>query len=218
ADYSLVTRISSFLPFFDQAYKKGGQEVLKPTFDCVAPNRQGTLTAFFGFDNKNGVSVTVPHGTMNLLARDTSNQRPLRFLPGTHHFSFGVDFAAGQTVTWRLSPENSPTTTVTVNQSSRRCGAAEVDQTECALSCRASQQATCGSMPTFEACVGFCLDQTRFVRESLPSCLQANTNVNVCTAGVSPDPANWECIEPIGAFAIPACAAEYDALSVCFSQ
>ena len=30
ADYSLYTRISSFLPFFDEAYKKGGQEVLKP--------------------------------------------------------------------------------------------------------------------------------------------------------------------------------------------
>src|SRR6185369_2502564 len=167
AGYSLYTRINSFLPIFDQAYKKGGQEVLKPTFDCVAPNAQGTLTAFFGYDNKNGVSVTVPFGTKNLLARDTINQRPTRFLPGTHHFSFGVDFTTTQTVSWTLSPENSPTTTVTVNQASRRCGAPEASQSECALSCRASQRSGCPTLPTFEGCVGFCLENTGFISDDL---------------------------------------------------
>lgn len=218
AEYSLFTRINAFLPFFDQAYKKGGQEVLTPTFECVAPNAAGTLTAFFGYDNKNGVSVTVPHGTKNSLARDTINQRPTRFLPGVHHFSFGVDFAAGQTVTWKLSPDNSPTTTLNVTQASRRCGAAEVDQTECALSCRASQRAACVGATTFEDCVRFCTEQTGFVRELLPDCLAPNSALNACTAAVSPDPANWECFEPFGAFALAPCAAEFEALNVCFSQ
>lgn len=218
ADYSLFTRTSSFLPFFDAAYKKGGQEVLKPTFDCVAPNANGTLTAFFGYDNKNGVSITVPYGTKNALARDTLNQRPTRFLNGTHHFTFGVDFVSGQTVTWTLSPENSPTTTLNVNASSRRCGSAEANQTECALSCRASQRSGCPNLPTFEGCVGFCLDQIGFISSDLPQCLPPNSAINTCTAAVSPNPANWLCDDFFGAFAADPCAAQFDALNTCFSQ
>lgn len=218
ADYTLYTRINSFLPFFDQAYKKGGQEVLKPTFDCVAPNASGRLTAFFGYDNKNGVSVTVPYGTKNSLALDTTNQRVNRFLPGQHHFSFGIDFASNQTLTWKLSPDNSPTTTLTVNGSSRRCGAAEANQTECALGCRASQRIVCAEQPSFESCVGFCVDQIGFIGSDLPQCLPANSAINVCTANASAAPANWECSDPFGAFALGACAAQFDALNTCFSQ
>lgn len=217
-DYSLFVRVNSFLPFLDQAYKKGGQEVLKPTFECVAPNAQGTLTAFFGYDNKNGVAVTVPYGTKNAFARDTTNQRPNKFLPGQHHFAFGVDFAANQTLSWTLSPENSPTTTLTVNGASRRCGAAEADQTECALGCRASQASGCANLPTFEQCVQFCQENNQFTRDFFPACVDENTAVNVCTAGVSASPANWECFDGFGAFPLAPCAAQFDALNVCFSQ
>jgi hypothetical protein len=218
ADYSLYTRISSFLPFFDAAYKKGGQALLKPAFDCVAPNAQGTLSAFFGYENANGVSVSVPYGSKNNLALDTTNQRLVRFLPGTHHFGFAVDFASNQTLSWTLSPDNSPTATVTVNQSSRRCSAAEADQSECALACRASQRSGCASLPTFEECIGFCVDQAQSVRDSVPACSSANSAFNVCTAGVSPDPANWECFDGFGAFALGPCGPELDALNACFSQ
>lgn len=217
ADYSLVTRINAFLPFFDQAYKKGGQETLKPTFDCVAPNAQGTLTAFFGYDNKNGVSLTVPYGAKNTLALDTTSQRPSKFLPGTHHFSFGVDFSSTQSLRWTLAPENSPTTTLTVNQSSRRCGAAEQAQTECGLSCRASQRSACDGLPSFEGCLNFCLEQNASF-QSPPACAQRISQFNQCTAGVSPDPANWECFGEFGAFATAPCAAEIDALNNCFSE
>lgn len=218
ADYSLYVRINSFLPFLDQAYAKGGQRTLKPTFDCVAPNADGTLTAFFGYDNQNGVSVTVPHGTKNSLARDTTNQRVSRFLPGQHHFSFGVDFASNQSLSWTLSPTNSPTTTLSVNQASRRCGQAQVDQTECALVCRASQRIVCPQQPTFESCVDICMEQTTIVRNELPACLPENSAFNNCMAAAGPDPASWECFDPLGAFALGACAAELDALNFCFSQ
>ena len=40
-DYSLYVRIDPFLPFLDLSYKRGGQDVLRPTFDCVTPNPQG---------------------------------------------------------------------------------------------------------------------------------------------------------------------------------
>ena len=218
-DYSLAVRINSFLPFVDQAYKKGGQEVLKPVFECVAPNASGTLTAFFGYDNKNGVSVSVPYGTKNSLARDTTNQRPNKFLPGVHHTVFGVDFTSSQTVSWTLSPENSPTTTLTVNQASKRCGAPELDVTECGLSCRASQKSGCPALPTFEQCVQFCIEGNQFQRDFFPNCAAANTALNVCTAGVAPTPAsNWECFDGFGAFATGPCAAQFDALNTCFSQ
>lgn len=216
ADYNLSTRPSSFLPFLDNAYKKGGQEVLKPTFDCVAPNVNGTLTAFFGYDNKNGASITVPYGSKNAFARDTTGQRLTRFFPGTHHFAFGVDFTSSQTLSWTLSPDNSPTTTITVNQASRRCGAAEAEQTECALSCRASQRSGCAILPTFEECLGFCTDQIGFVRDVVPQCSAANQAINTCTAAVSSSPANWSCYDQFGAYAEGPCAAQFAALNTCF--
>lgn len=216
--YSLFVRINSFLPFLDQAYKKGGQEVLTPTFDCVAPNPQGTLTAFFGYNNKNGVNVTVPLGTKNSLARDTSNSRPTRFLHGQHDFSFGVDFATTQTVSWTLSPENSPTTTLSINKSSRRCGAAEADQTECALSCRASERSGCAGLPSFEDCVTSCVQNNQFFEQIFPTCVAQNSAVNACTAGLSANPANWECVDGFGAFPGAPCAAQVNALNTCLSQ
>jgi hypothetical protein len=217
-DYSLYVRINPFLPFLDQAYMKGGQAVLKPVFDCVAPNPQGTLTAFFGYDNKNGVAVTVPYGAKNSLARDTTSQRPSRCLPGEHHYTFGIDFTTSQTVSWTLSPDNSPTTTLTVNQASRRCGAAEFDQAECGIACRASQRSGCPFLPSFEQCVSFCVEGNVFQREFFPACTAENTAVNACTASVAPTPAtNWECFDGFGAFAVGPCAAQFEALNACFS-
>ncbi len=211
-------RPNAFLPFLDKAEKKGGEEALKPVFDCVAQNAQGTLTAFFGYKNKNGVSVSVPYGAKNKFARDTKSQRPTRFLPGEHHFSFGVDFSSRQSLSWTLSPDNSPSTTLNVDASSRRCGMEQAAQSECALTCRASAQSGCAEQPTFERCVTSCLETTQFVTEIFPYCLEQNTALNVCSAGLSADPANWLCFEgSIGVFPGEACQAQNDALSACFS-
>lgn len=216
ADYSLAARVSSFLPFLDQAVVKGGQQPLKATFDCVAQNASGSLTAFFGYNNKNGVSLAVPYGSKNSLANDI-NQRPTRFLPGEHHFSFGVDFTVNQTITWTLAPESGANTKLKVDQRSRRCGAVEAKQTECSLACRASQRSGCVGLPTFEGCVDSCLQQIASF-ESLPACVQRNQAFNVCSAGVSPAAGNWQCFDGFGAFAFGPCAAEADALNNCFFE
>lgn len=50
-DYSLYTRLDPFLPFLDYAYKKGGQETLIPSLECIAP-RTGGFTAYFSYENK----------------------------------------------------------------------------------------------------------------------------------------------------------------------
>ena len=71
-DYNLWMRIDSFLPFLDLSYKRGGQDVLKPTFACVTPNPHGSLTAIHGYQNDDGVAISVPYGTKNASARDTS--------------------------------------------------------------------------------------------------------------------------------------------------
>jgi Trypsin len=218
ANYGLYVRTSSFLPFLDEAYKKGGQEVLTPAFDCVAPNAQGTLTAFFGYKNKNGVSVSVPYGTKNSLARDTASTRPKAFLPGQHDYTFGVDFAANQTVSWTLSPDNSPTTTLTVNSASKRCGAAEARQSECALSCRAIERSGCPALPTFENCVTSCLQTDDFIDEIFPQCEPQYSAFNVCSAGLSSAASNWQCDDVFGAIAGAPCQAQSDALNTCFSQ
>ena len=215
-DYSLYMRTSSFLPFLDKAVKKSGQEALKPVFNCVAPNAQGTLTAFFGYSNQNGVSVDVAYGSKNKLALDSTNQRPKHFLAGSHDFSFGIDFGSKQSVSWTLSPD-SGSTTITVDAKSRRCGAAEADKTECALACRASSKSGCADTPAFESCVSSCLGTTQFVTEIYPYCLEQNTALNVCTASLPAGPANWMCLDGIGVFPGDACQAQNDALSACFS-
>jgi hypothetical protein len=55
----------------------------------------------------------------NALALDVNNKRPTRYVPGDHHFNFGIDFTAAQTVTWKLGATNSPLTTVTATKSSK---------------------------------------------------------------------------------------------------
>ena len=218
ADYSLAMRIDSFLPFFDAAYQKGGQSTLIPAFDCVTPNPSGSLTAYFGYNNQNGVNVTVPYGTKNALARDTTNQRPKLFLHGKHDYSFGVDLTSGQTVSWTLSPDNSPTTTLNVTSSSRRCGAADLDQSQCALSCRASQRSGCPNLPSFEDCVSQCVGTAQFFEEIFPACTQAYRDFNSCTAGVAPTPAsNWECLDFSTGTASTPCATQITALNACIS-
>jgi hypothetical protein len=217
-DYSLYVRPNGFLPFLDKAEKKTGEESLKPVFDCVAENPQGSLTAFFGYENKNGVSVTLPYGGKNKFALDTSNQRPTRFLPGKHEFSFGVDFSSGQSLTWTLASEKGPATTLKVDARSRRCAVEQAPQSECALACRASMRSGCADLPTFERCVSMCLETTQFVSEVVPYCLEQNTALNVCAAGLSSDPANWECLEGIGVFPGAGCQAENEALGACFAM
>ena len=62
----------------------------------------------------------------------------------------------------------------------------------------------------------FCVDQAVSERTFAPQCSPQNSAFNVCTAGVSSAPANWECFDTFGAFAVGPCAAQLDALNNCF--
>jgi hypothetical protein len=215
-DYSLFTRIDPFLPFLDNAYKKGGQETLIPKLECVTPNPSGTYTAYFGYTNKNGVSITIPYGTKNQLALDTPGLRPTKFTPGTHSWVFGADFTANQTLSYKLSPDNSPTTTINVTKTSTACTPAQAEKVACGNYCRAPLHSGCSTLPSYESCISDCEFFNDFFEYYLPDCSAANTALNTCIAQVPAGAANWTCSAD-GYLPQPttACAAETTAWYEC---
>jgi hypothetical protein len=208
-EYSLYTRLEPFLSFFDYAYKKGGQETLIPNLECVAP-RAGGYTAYFSYNNKNGVGITVPYGTKNQLALDTTNQRPTLFRPGDRDFAFGVNFSTNQTVSWTLKPDNSPTTTVTANKNSVACTAPQV---ECINACKNTRLSGCPVVPSLDSCMDFC---TEFGDSAASvGCSSAYTTFNQCVTATAPGPDQWFCGDGYPYEAID-CQDELNDLFVCF--
>ena len=193
-DYNLVTRIDSFLPFLDLSYKRGGQDVLKPTFKCVIPNPQGSLTAIFGYQNDNGVGISVPYGSKNASARDTSGLRPTRFDPGLHPFAFGVDFTTGQTASWTLAPDNNPSVTVNATSTSPRCTTAQAVDSGCVLQCRAQLRSSCPRVEESDNCAQFCADIGHIVADYYPTtCEVKRVAWQNCVAATAPAATNWSC-------------------------
>ena len=211
--YSLFVRNDPFLPFLDLSYKRGGQDVLKNTFQCVTPNPQGTLTAHFGYTNANGVVVTIPYGTKNSAPRDTAGTRPTAFFPGAaHNFAAAIDFPSGQSAVWTLSPDNNPTTTLTATASSPRCTAAQAPLTEAALACRAIGRSGCPQVNTYAQCSEGTAQLNQLVAEFLPQCVPVQTAFMNCIANTPPGPA-WDCNADLPT----ACFDEADAYFACLS-
>jgi hypothetical protein len=213
-DYSLYVRIDPFLPFVDKAYKRGGQDVLRPTFNCVTPNPQGTLTAHFGYRNDNGVAVTIPYGAKNSAPRDTSGTRPTLFYPGSSHtFSAAIDFAPGQTASWTLSPDNNPTTTVSATSSSPRCSSGQFVQTEAALACRAIGRSGCPAFNTYAQCSEGTAEFNQFIADVIPQCVPSQSALFNCIGAGAPGVANWNCDAGLPTACFPA----FDAYLTCLS-
>jgi hypothetical protein len=193
-DYNLSTRIDSFLPFLDLSYKRGGQDVMKATFNCVTTNPQGSLTAIFGYQNDNGVGISVPYGGKNASARDTSNLRPTRFEPGAHPFAWGVDFAAGQIASWTLAPDNNPSVTLNATSTSPRCTAAQSVDTGCVLQCRAQLRSACPRVEESDNCIQFCSEIGHIVADYYgDTCNTKRVAWQNCVNATAPAAANWTC-------------------------
>ena len=192
-DYSLFTRIDPFLRFIDKATKRTGFEDLRPKLDCVAANTDGTYTAYFGYENENGVSLTIPYGRDNKLDLDVDGFRPSKFLPGEHPFAFPVDFKKNQIVTYTVDPRHDRTTHLVVNKRSRACGAEQKTEVECGGLCKASLRSGCDDVPSFETCMASCVGQADFVEELLPQCSDLNSAYYACVAGQAPGEENWFC-------------------------
>lgn len=207
--FQYETRLDGFLPFLDTGYAKGGQSPTIPRLECVATRPGGGLRAYFGYNNQNGVVVNVPYGTNNQLALDTANARPNTFRPANHQYVFGVNFTAGQTVTYRLAPPNSPTTTLNVTQASQRCNATAL-ATTCAQSCDA-QIAACPGFFNLEDCTASC----RSFETDVGFCVQEWSNYQACL-GTTPA-SGFICDPDFGPFPNDGvCQAQLNALNACF--
>lgn len=217
-NYNLFTRIDPYLAFLDQAYAKGGQSTLIPRLECVTANSDGTLRAHFGYTNNNGVNVTVAYGAANDLALDTKSVRPSLFYYGNRKWAFSVNFAKTQTLTYKLSPQNSPTTILTAKSTSPRC-AVDSYYTQCEASCRPQlAMPACASLnprSRQDECVANCVDFFGFAAEA--GCSSTYVSYNNCLAGIATNPANWQCsiysADPYPADGI--CQSQSDAFYAC---
>jgi hypothetical protein len=77
-----------------------------PFVDCYQPNTDGTYTVVLGYTNPNDKTMTIPHGSKNMLTPSSlQGAQPKKFLPGTQRGAFSVkvrpaDLSAG--AGWRL--------------------------------------------------------------------------------------------------------------------
>lgn len=217
-DYQMATRFDPYLPFLDNAYMKGGQATVIPRLECVSQEAGNSLRAHFGYNNKNGVNVTVPYGAANSFAQDTKNVRPSLFLNGDHGWDSSIDIPAGKQLYWKLSPANSPTTELRVDATSPRCTGND-RHLKCERYCRPQLAVPAcpasSTRSTQEQCIDSCYDAYGYLDEV--GCSAQYDAAIACVAGTSTDAANWQCFDdypdPIPADFV--CADSFNALNAC---
>jgi hypothetical protein len=207
-DYSIFTRTDAVIDFIDDQIERAGRSDIVPRLECVEAVEDGSFRAHYGYTNDNGLTVEVDYGRRNSFPLDTEGARPSAFAPGDSAFAFGVDFTAGQELTWRLSPKSGPTTVVTANQSSPACDPNNVTLL-CANQCDASLGAECsdGTASRLQ-CVNDCVGNAFFF-EYFGCGVEWNAYLS-CVGDLPSDAANWDCSIPgIPPFpASPNCEAE----------
>lgn len=204
-DYNIWARIDPLLGFLRGAIEAAGRQPLVPRLECVDEAPDGTFTAFFGYDNQNGISLRLPHGRRNRLAADGAGVRPELFAPGEQPWQFALPFSAGQRLSWELQGPVGPRRVARASAASPRCA--------CTAACDAALAAECNpGIFTREVCVAEC--QT--FAQLFAGC-QAEVDVYwSCVAGVAPDASNWIC-DPsfLPQAAPPSCEAEFFGALAC---
>jgi hypothetical protein len=191
-DYSLFTRVDPFLPFVDTSVQRGGSSPVTPRLNCVSQNADGSLSAFFGYQNQNGVAVTVPNGPQNSLDFDTANHRVTQFRPGSYDFVFSVDFKKEQKLVYTLAPEGSPATTLTVTKQSKQCGPSVSAEVSCGNFCRGSLSSGCAGLPSDAQCMADCISTFDFFTGCKASLIADNN----CYGTTPTGPKHWACSGP----------------------
>lgn len=196
-------------------YLKGGQATVIPHLECVYKLANGKSTAYFGYKNNNGVRVRVPYdANKNALALDVQNKRTSLFTPGNQHYQFGIDFTPGQTVTWKLSPTNSPTTVISATSGSPSC--VDNNQFKCLRSCQATAASACAT--DFGIDFDYCMQECMFLYDYfIPISCDTQWSTYLQRSGATASAAtNWDCggtnyDEPIAA----ACSTQFSAAMTC---
>jgi Trypsin len=207
--YSMATRVEPFLSYFDNAIKKGGASPITPSLNCVDKAADGSLTAYFGYDNQNAVSVDIPFGRNNRLRDDKAGVRPTHFLPGPHPWSFFLGFDRRERPEYDLrSPDarcHQNDASVAASVRSPRCDALAPD-VSCARFCKTFD--ACG-VP-FGDCMNDCLGSIPFFEQDAPQCLAPWAALNRCIAALpTEDACNFS--------SPPSCVQESAAYDACFA-
>jgi len=215
-DYGIYTRIDPFLPFIDNAPRYLGTKPIVPTLDCVEEMPDSSLRAYLGYENQNGVSITIPYNRHNnYFPKDVAGARPKVFAPGDFATVFSVDFAAGDQLYWRLGSPIGRRTELRVDASAPRCSAM---QAACIHGCQAQSAAQCdppvvNPRQPVDACVKDC------VVFGTGWCEAEWAALNECFGQLSPDPANWYCDDAMVPWNVTpgwdACLAEWEAYFMC---
>lgn len=195
-DYSIFTRVEPFLPFFDDQSEHNGEADIVPRLQCVEEGPGGALTARFSYRNDNSVTVAIPYGLRNFFPQDRGTARPTQFAPGDNIAAFKVPIGANRTLTWQLSPEGGPRTTVTAKASSPRCDPNDVNII-CADRCDASLAAECSPDGlSRESCMTNCIGETALFDDPSVNCGDQWRTYMRCVGQLSPAAENWDCALP----------------------
>jgi len=107
-------------------------EPVKPILECVAEEKDGTLTAYFGYENLNDYVVSIPLGSDNKITPSSyDGVQPTLFglpnvVPGRPGrtgfypdgpFAFTVKFQPDEVIVWKLGPRTSTAS----NNPAQRC-------------------------------------------------------------------------------------------------
>ncbi len=214
-DYAIFTRVAPFLAYFDDAVTLAGKAPIVPRLECIAPQASGSFLAYFGYENDNSLTVTIPYGKQNQFAKDNAQARPSDFEPGDNAFDFSVPFTSKTQLSWKLTPPCGTTTTVTANATSPVCDPANPTFV-CAKSCDAQLAAECADQNASRPrCISDCVSTTSYF--SSGSCGAEWNGYLGCITGLPPAAANWDCSFP--GFPptplSPACDPELTALYTC---
>ncbi len=192
-DYGMYTRIQPFLEYIAKSVAAAGALAIKPKLNCVAENPDKTLTAYFGYQNDNGLTVDIPLGMRNAFyPANLGAARPTSFGPGLHNWVFNTDFDATQKLYYEVRAPLSLPSVLKVDKNAPRCDASDTGYI-CASQCKATLAAQCGAdtlVESVDQCTKECLDGYDFFF----GCENEWTAYLQCTAKVSPDPSNWMCM------------------------
>jgi hypothetical protein len=92
----------------------GSTKDLTPSFECSAPNSDGSYTAFFSYTSDAADDTEVPIGSKNQFTPTKDRGQPTTFLPGRHVADFGTQFEAGDSPTWHLGTAKATADTKTL--------------------------------------------------------------------------------------------------------
>jgi hypothetical protein len=112
----------ALMPLVQRVAEAQGGTTLVPLLECVENNGDGTYTAYFGYLNTTGSTITLAVGPKNMfVGGDKDRGQPTVFYPGEHLSEFSVTFDALDTLKWMLKADGDRRHQVEASATSEAC-------------------------------------------------------------------------------------------------